>query len=118
MVMELGCGTGRRCSWLSLSALRVVCPCRVLPSFDTAGLALQPREGVPLAPDRGFGSARRSASLWAASLPATNQWRNEVNINKYICTGRLTKDPELRESAVRDECLPAASRGRRHVPWP
>jgi hypothetical protein len=69
--------------------------------FAAAGLALQPPQGgfpgalrtlVPLA------GQRRSST---ASLAPINRRRNDMNINKIICTGRLTKDPELRQ--VSDE---------------
>ena len=40
-----------------------------------------------------------------------------MNINKIICTGRLTKDPELRRVSEEMKSLPAASGGRRDGPW-
>ena len=67
------------------------------PSFDAAGLALQPPQGGFPRPS-GFGSARRSASVLGC-VTSTNETEGdiEININKCICTGRLTKDPELRQ---------------------
>jgi hypothetical protein len=57
--------------------------------------ASTPRGGFP-APLRASVPRADPRRLRSASqAPPTNE-RTEVNINKYICTGRLTKDPELR----------------------
>ncbi len=48
--------------------------------FDTAGPALR----------------TQSASAAAASPASTNPRRYAISVNKCICTGRLTKDPELK----------------------
>jgi hypothetical protein len=45
------------------------------PIFEAAGLALQPPRVFPFAPQGGFGSARRSASFWAASTITTEYER-------------------------------------------
>jgi single-strand DNA-binding protein len=69
----------------------------VLPQFRHGRLALQPPKGVPCAPTGRSGSARRTAPVYGGVATNTNQQGAAMNINKIICTGRLTKDPELKQ---------------------
>jgi hypothetical protein len=74
-----------------LSAVSCLAECRRCRSS-----AATPRGGSPR-PCSGLRFRAPVGVGWAASLPRqpTKEDR-KVNVNSYICTGRLTKDPELR----------------------
>ena len=76
---------------LRLVALTCLAPFSTPPIWR-----FNPARGVPLCP---FGASVPLAGrrrYWAASSAPTNRRRTTMNINKIICTGRLTKDPELK----------------------
>jgi single stranded DNA-binding protein len=68
--------------------------------FADAGLALQPHQGFPYAPV-GAAVPRAGRRRIAVRSQATKPRKDTItmNLNNYICTGRLTRDPELRELA-------------------
>src|ERR1035441_5963653 len=91
-------GAHRCTTWTGCSA----CPSPVVgasllaPSSTPPDWRFNPRKGGSPQPLRALGSARRSASFEGCVTSTHNRRSTDMNINKYLCTGRLTKDPELK----------------------